>query len=208
MITDKKLLKIVDEIASLYCEYDEICRGTLTERIRNNFNNIQFAIFISNSLKGRFYFLKYSNWRVGNSCRKMLIDVKLTDAITNEIKTGYWFYDNVNCTDLQYNYLDLNTLINRYGYVLYDEPIRSKNNSDITKQRLIYNSTAKPYGFTYIPVTPGGGSGVTLTPPTQTPPEQIPNVPNSNSFDIKNLLENPIVLIGIGLAAYLLLIKK
>ena len=214
MITNNQYKIIAGQIAKLFCNTDAICEASVKERILTNFNNETFAIFLSAIQYGRFYILKYSNWRVhNNNCRNMAITANLTDAITGEVKISEWYYDNADCGNYQWYYPDLNTLISRKGFQLIDAPIKNKLTAEIVKPRLIYNKNAASYGITYTPPSPGGGGGggVVVTPPSLPPglpPVEPIQTPVGSSFDIKSLLENPIVLIGIGVAAYFLLIKK
>jgi hypothetical protein len=213
MITNNQYKIISGQIAKLFCGTDPICAISVKERIITNFNNETFTIFLTNIQYGRFYILKYSHWTAKSNCRNMKINVTLTDAVTGEITRGYWEYDNRNCGNEQYYYPDLNTLISRRGYQLIDPPIKDNSTPEITKPRLIYNAKSESYGITYVPPTGGGGGGggVTITPPytpPSLPPAITPDAPAQGGFDIKSMLENPIVLIGIGVAAYLLLIKK
>jgi hypothetical protein len=213
MITNSQYKIFASQIAKLFCPTDTICQASVKERILFNFNNESFSYFLQNISVGRFKILQYSNWRVKqNNCRTMLIDVKLTDAITGEVKTGYWSYDNRNCGSEQYYFPDLNSLIRNNGYTLVDAPIMSKNNSDIVKPRLVHAKSATGYGITYVPPSPGGGGGgISVTPPVQTPPAQIPPVqtPSQSGFNIQQLIKPEYALIGIAaLAAYMFFMKK
>lgn len=210
MITNVPYKLIAGQIAKIFCSTDTICAASTKERIITNFNNETFAIFLQNIQYGRFLILRYSNWRAKTHCRNMVINVTLTDAITGEIKTGFWEYDNDNCQEKQYYYPNLNTLISRNGYQLIDPPIKDKTIYEITKPRLIYNKNAKSYGITYTPPEPGGGGGGVVIKPPVTPPVNQPSEPTQtpNNFDVKSLLENPIILIGGAIVLYMLIKDK
>lgn len=217
MIINPQYKLIANQIAKLFCNTDVICQGAVRQRIYSNFDDQSFEFFLQNIEVGRFYLLRYSNWRVhNNQCRKMAITANLTDAITGEIITDEWYYDNANCNEKQWYYPDLNNLMKKNNRTVLSPLIQNKTTTEITKVRLIYSPNKPSYGITYTPPVPGGGGsggGVQITPPkgsppAGSPPASIPDMPIQSGFDIKGLFENPIVLIGVGLLAVYLIMKK
>ena len=215
MITNPQYKLMAGQIAKLFCTTDIICTAAMRQRIITNFNNGSFETFLTNIQYGRFYILKYSNWRVHNNhCRNMAITANLTDAITGEAITEEWYYDNENCGDKQWYFQDLNHLLTRYGNTLIDAPIANVTTPEIVKPRLIYNENKPGYGITYSPPSAGGGGGggggggITPKPKQpQPPPQTLPTIPEPGGFDFGGLLKNPIVLIG-GAVVLFLLMKK
>lgn len=200
------------QIARLFCadsQNKSICETSIKTKIINAFNDSTFEHFLEHLQQGRYYLLKYSNWHSdANDCRSMKVDVRLTDVITGNVVNGYWHYTAVDCGSKQYLISDLNYLPGRNGYTLLDDPIMTKTNSDITKERLVYNSKAQPYGITYVPssgqqqgqIIPSQGTLLTVPEPNM----QV----KQNGFDIKSLFDNPILLIGVGILAFFFLVKK
>jgi len=219
MITSTNLKNIAGQIATLFCESNvnkTVCIASVKQRIIADFNDSTFNYFLSNIQYGRFYMLKLSNWKQMSDCRKMGITATYTDVITGEVKSVSWYYTNSDCGAKQYWYPDLNYLIRQNGNELLDAPISSKNNSDITKERLVYKKSAQSYNIVYVPNTGGGGGTVVPTPtptPTPTPgPGPVPNAPVGSNLipgvDLENIFSNPIVWLGVGVLVYWKLIKK
>ena len=208
MINNPQYKILAGQIADLFCESSEqkaICIASIKAKIINSFSDNTFQHFLENIQQGRYYLLKYSNWHADqNNCRSMKIDVRLTDVITGAQTSGYWNYTANDCGSNQYRFQDLNSLINKFGYTLLDPPIVSKNNVDITKERLVYNPRAVSYGIVFTPNSiPGAPPQIVPNNPSVPITANKENIVQAGSFDdILNLLTNPIVLIGVILAGY------
>ena len=214
MITNPTYKKLAGDIAQIFCssqQNNELCINSVQERILSSFNDTTFKYFLENIQKGRMYILKLSNWHSGNNCRQVYIDVKYTDVLTGIEKTGYWYYTAENCQEKQFFYPDLNNQINKH-FVLLDPPITSKQNSEITRGRLVYSPGATSYNIVF---TNTGGGGTPAPPKivVNTPIDPINNLPGGSPSapqmktaggldDLFNFLSNPIVLLGLGVAGY------
>jgi hypothetical protein len=209
MILNVQYKTYARQIANVFCKTDVLCSESVYQRILNYFTNATFEHFLQNISTGRYYILKYSNWHTGNTCRDMLIDVRLTDVVTGTVQTGYWNYTNQNCDDKKFYYPDLNSLINKFHYTLLDAPIMNKNNSEITKERLVWNRNANSYGITFVPPTGGGGGGQ-ITPTPNQPIEPILNTPVSKEagFNLESITSNPYLLGGALAVLFFYFMKK
>jgi hypothetical protein len=211
MITNPQYKIIALRIAKIFCGTDPICETSVKERLINKFNDDSFAYFLTNIQIGRFYEMNFTDFSVITQISKAKLRWKahFMDIVTGNIEEYWW-----ETEWYKVKMIDVQNLIAKKGYqIISNNELISEGN--FLEKRIVYNYNKQSYGITYVPPTGGGGSGggggVTITPPytpPSLPPAIIPDAPAQSGFDIKSMLENPIVLIGIGVAAYLLLIKK
>lgn len=207
MITNSDLKIILNAVTRDLCKNANSplpCMIQLKQRFNKFFNNETFNFFVNHMREGRYQIIKFSNWRQGSDCRQKYIDVKFTDLVDQTVSNGTWNYTSRNCEDKSYYYPDLNWTISHYNHVLLDVPIKSKNNSDITRERLIYSPGARPN--LNLELVPQGQN----TPPNLPAPPQEPipgepggpGAPEGAGDDLLKILTNPIVLAGLAVGGY------
>ena len=210
MITNNDYKILAKQIAVLFCEDQQnktLCESSVEERILSSFNDISFKYFLEHILRGRFYMLQLRNWHTGSNCRELWIDVYYKDVITGSETQSAWHYTAQDCGSKQYYYPDLNYLI-RKSYTLIDPPITSKNNSDVTRPRLVYSPGAPSYNIVFVTQTPGGSPAppkITIAPdPGGSVMPSAPQVKTTGGGIIEFLLSNPLLIAGGALGIYLI----
>lgn len=230
MITHFPYKKNVNEIAALFCvnaTNPDVCKAGIVERMLNAFTNNTFKHFLANMNVGRYYQNKFnfSTWKIipNTDGKKKTIEIRIVDVVTGNSRNELWEYWN---NDPNLNTADLNWMLNNRGWQLIDPefPPSPQPPNVIETPKLCYSWNEPGYGISYVPGSVGqtggsggtnggsggqtggqnGGSGGQIV----TTPAQTPSSPVASGFDIKSLVENPMVLIGVGLVAVYLIMKK
>ena len=211
MVTNPTYKNYSIQIAKHFCKDDQnklICEASISNRLNTFLDDYTYPIFLSKLVSGRQYITGLEAFKDYG------FRIVITDLITGVRETAWWEIP------FKYPYLGKlpgKLLQHQYNIISANKTFSDENKEDL---RITHNPIKQSYGVTFIPAQPPGyvppGGGGSYVPPggggniipTPLPPSNVPNVPAASGFDIKSLLENPMVLIGIGVAAYFLLIKK
>jgi hypothetical protein len=213
MVTKTTYKNYSNQIAKLFCKDDlnkVLCEASIINRLNNFLDDYTYPYFLAKLNSGRQYIINLEQFQNKG------FRIVLTDLITGERQTAWW--------DIAYNLPYLSKLPGKLLNHQFNIISANKTftEADKTDYRITWNPLKANYGITFVPsqvpgYNPPGGGGGGYVPPgggggggIQITPGEVPgvNVPAMSGFDFGELLKNPIVLIGAGLAAYFLLIKK
>jgi len=213
MVTNNTYKNYSRQIAKLFCSDQEnkiLCEASITERLNTFLDDYTYPYFLAKLNSGRQYITNLEQFQ-NKGFRIVLVDL-----ITGERVTAWW---NIEYNLPYYSKLPGKLLSHQFNIISANKTFDQSNASDI---RITWNPTKTNYGITFVPVsvpgyTPPGGGGGGYTPPgggggggiqiTPNPPNQNPSLPNETNFDLKEFLNNPMVLIGGGLLLFYFLMK-
>src|SRR5574338_775126 len=156
MVTQANNILIINQIASLFCKNDLICRSNVKNRMINYLTDEILNLIVANLNQGRFYILKVDQINPAGAT-SFNLNVSYTDLITGatgagQIRSipGAWISNNDFYRILQQVNLDLLSSVDVNGVKFY----------------IIQNKNVEGYNLVYIPVsvggtTTGGGSNTT-----------------------------------------------
>lgn len=212
MITNAIYKNYCNQIAELFCTDQlnkTLCKTSIAQRLINEFTDDGFSKFLGVLTTGKTYQVEVKNYRLIANSNKRYVDIYFTDVITGNIikKTWNWsasgnFYQQLSDAFKFYNY----NLIQ--GSNVFDQ-------GNYQQIRIFNNPLEASYGVSFVQGSvPGGstgnqGNGTGQTPnfqPTQQPVQQTELV--KSGFDLNGIFDNPILLIGVGVLAFFILMKK
>src|SRR3972149_10959826 len=164
MITKSVNKNLCNQIATIFCAEQSnpaICKQSLYQRLITDLTDYAFENgFLPNINEGRFYKMRYWNFRVQPGLSKW--NVELIDLITNERFEGEWSYPAYPAIS------KLASTAASHQYIII-----SQNNTysaeNVTDTRIVWNRFKPGYGIVYVPAGVGGsggtGTGGGYTPP-------------------------------------------
>jgi len=212
MVTNQTYKNYSSQIAALFCDGQEnvpLCKASIIQRLNTYLDDYTYPYFLAKLPSGRQYITNLEAFQ--NKGFRIVI----TDLITGVRETAWW--------EIPYNYpylgkLPGKLLQHQFNIISANKTFTEADKSDY---RITFNPIKTSYGITFVPPnvggggTPGGGGGTPGggTPGgggqiIPTPAQQQPSMPGETGFDIKTLLENPLVLIGGAVLLFFLMKDK
>ena len=212
MVTNSLYKNYSNQIAKLFCTEQVnkiLCEASISERLNTYLDDYTYPIFLSRLAQGRGYITNVEAFQ-NNGFRVVLIDL-----ITGERVTAWW---DIPYSMPYYGKLAGKLLSHKYEIISANKTFSQQNATDI---RITWNAIKPSYGITFVPGNVGtggggssgsGGSGsggggggqITQTGSGQTQAQ----TQAAGGFNFQEILSNPLILVGVGLAFYFLLIKK
>jgi hypothetical protein len=208
MVTSQLYKSYSTQIAKLFCVNDPnkvLCEASLINRLNTYLDDYTYPYFLAKLNSGRQYITNLEQFQNKG------FRIVLTDLITGDRVTAWW---EVPYNMPYYGILPGKLLSHQYNIISANKTFNAENKSDI---RITHNPVKATYGITFVPSQVPGYNPPQNNPPGNDPPG-IKIIPNQTpateptktglNFDFGEILSNPILLIGGGIALYLLLKDK